>query len=238
MDFPEHDRAASDAQIEPGPPPLADNSSPAPSGRRILIPVLLFAATCVSTFLADGPIYALTLMLILTAHELGHFFQALRYGVPASLPYFIPMPLNPIGTMGAVIAMRAHMGNRKALFDIGISGPLAGLVPTLVCCIVGLRYSNVIVPPAFMLGEPLLFKLLIYLTFGPLKATEDVLLHPLAYAGSVGMFITALNLVPIGQLDGGHILYALLRRRAHLVAMILLLAVMVGVVVLAIGVGP
>jgi len=235
MDFTEHDRAASNTYIEPESAMLAENSSPAPSGRRILIPVLLFAATCVSTFLAAGPIYALTLMLILTAHELGHFFQALRYGVPASLPYFIPMPLNPIGTMGAVIGMRAHMGNRKALFDIGISGPLAGLIPTLVCCIVGLRYSEVIVvagrPPAWMLGEPLLFKLLIYLTFGPLKATEDVLLHPLAYAGWVGMFITALNLVPIGQLDGGHILYALLRRRAHLVAVALLLAVLVCVVV-------
>lgn len=215
-------------------PVPAETALPAPSGRRILIPVVLFAATCISTYDVGGPVYALALMLILTTHELGHFFQALRYRVPASLPYFIPMPISPIGTMGAVIAMRANIGNRKALFDIGISGPLAGLVPTLVCCVIGLRLSEVIDvtgrPQTLTFGEPLLFKLLSYLTFGPLKPNEDIAGHPLAIAGWVGMFITALNLVPIGQLDGGHVLYALLRRRAHLVAVGLLLVAMGSVV--------
>jgi membrane-associated protease RseP (regulator of RpoE activity) len=196
--------------------------------------LLLFIATCLSTYLTGGFTFTLTLMLILTTHEMGHFLQAVRYGVPTSLPYFIPMPLSPIGTMGAVIAMRAHMGDRKTLFDIGITGPLAGLVPTLTCSIVGLSLSKVVAVAgqreALSLGEPLLFKFLAYLTFGPLKPTEDVLLHPVAYAGWVGILITALNLVPIGQLDGGHVLYALLRRRTHPVAVGLLMAALLAMV--------
>ena len=87
----------------------------------------------------NGLAYSASVMFILLSHELGHYIQARRYRVPASLPYFIPMPFGPLGTMGAVIAMRGHMGSRKALFDIGITGPLAGLVPTLVCCAVGLQ---------------------------------------------------------------------------------------------------
>jgi membrane-associated protease RseP (regulator of RpoE activity) len=167
-------------------------------------------------------------MFTLTAHELGHFIQAWRYGVPASLPYFIPMPFSPIGTMGAVIAMRGGMGNRKSLFDIGITGPLAGLAPAFAFCLLGLWLSDVrpVAPNAstLMLGEPLIFKLLSYSIFGPLPAGTDVFLHPIAYAGWVGVFITALNLIPIGQLDGGHVLYALLRRKARFVSTALLLA--------------
>ncbi len=135
--------------------------------------------------------------------------------------------------MGAVIGMRGYMGNRKALFDIGISGPLAGLGPALVCSVVGLSMSRrVIVPPGVHggLGEPLLFQWLCDFMFGVRGPGEDIILHPLAYAGWVGIFITALNLIPIGQLDGGHVLYALLRTKAHFVAQLVLLGAIVGVI--------
>ena len=153
-----------DREIPVGSPyvsPLAEGDIGAPISirRRVLVPTLLFIATCLTTYLAAGPVFAVALMLILTTHELGHFFQAVRYGVPASFPYFIPMPYSPIGTMGAVIGLQAHSGDRKALFDIGISGPLAGLVPAVACSIVGLYLSPVVELAGrhnvVMLGEPL-----------------------------------------------------------------------------------
>ena len=230
---------------QPAPFPQADETewddelvavlpSPRRSRPRRLLPIALFAATCLSTYLVGGWAFSLALMSTLLAHELGHYLQARRYGVPASLPYFIPMPISPIGTMGAVILMAPGMGNRRTLFDIAITGPLAGLVPALLFCVLGLQWSEVVViadkQMGLMLGEPLLIKLLVYLTFGSLAEGQDVILHPVAFAGWVGIFITALNLFPIGQLDGGHVLYALLRRRAHALAKGLLLAAAVAVV--------
>ena len=213
---------------------LRTESLEPPSRPRRLLPLVLFVGTCLSTYLTGGLAFSLPLMTILLAHELGHYFQARRYGVPASLPYFLPMPLSPIGTMGAVILMEPGRGNRRTLFDIAISGPLAGLVPALLFCVLGLQWSEVVViadnQMGLMLGEPPLFKLLVYATFGSLANGQDVILHPVAFAGWVGIFITALNLIPIGQLDGGHILYALLRQRAHLVANALLLAAALAVV--------
>ncbi len=216
----------------PGPVPIEQ-----PAGaRRWLFPVLLFIVTCITTYDTHGLAYAAPLMLTLTCHEFGHYLQARRYRVPASLPYFIPMPGTPLGTMGAVIAMRGNMGHRKALFDIGISGPLAGLVPALVCSIVGLHLSTVVDAPMhraadqYALGSPLLFQWLKSWLFGTLPEGKTIALHPLGFAGWVGIFITALNLFPIGQLDGGHVLYAILRRKAHIVASTLLLAAILAVV--------
>jgi len=211
------------------PQPSVQRSRP-----RRLLPFVLFLGTCLSTYLIGGPAFSLALMSTLLAHELGHYLQARRYGVPASLPYFIPMPISPIGTMGAVIVMAPGMGNRRTLFDIAVTGPLAGLIPALLFCVIGLQWSEVVVRDdnqmGLMLGEPLLFKLLVYLTLGPLAEVQDVVLHPVAFAGWVGIFITALNLFPIGQLDGGHVLYALLLQRAHRLALGLLLAAAVAVV--------
>ena len=137
--------------------------------------------------------------------------------------------------MGAVIVMQPGIGNRRTLFDIAVTGPLAGLVPALLFSHLGLGWSHVVAvgdeQMTLMLGEPLLFKLLAYLTFGPLPEGQDIALHPVAFAGWVGIFITALNLIAIGQLDGGHILYALLLRRAHAVAQALLAAAMIAVVI-------
>lgn len=205
-------------------------------GRSIGLPVILFVATCVTTYLTGGPLFALALMITLLAHELGHFIQAMRYGVPATLPLFIPIPpqASPIGTMGAVIVMQPGKGDRRAIFDIAITGPLAGLFFALLFSIIGLRLSDIVpvnAPLGLQLGEPLLFKGLAYFTLGPIGPTQDVALHPIAFAGWVGIFITALNLIPIGQLDGGHILYALLRRKAHIVAQLLLVGAALGVVI-------
>jgi membrane-associated protease RseP (regulator of RpoE activity) len=198
------------------------------------LPLILFVATCLSTFATGGLAFSLAIMTTLLAHELGHYLQARRYGVPASLPCFIPMPLSPIGTMGAVIFMQPGRGNRRTLFDIAITGPLAGLVPALLYCVIGLRWSEVVAVEetsmGLLLGEPLLFKFLVYLNFGTLPEGYDVMLHPVAFAGWVGIFITALNLFPIGQLDGGHILYSLMLRRAHAIAKALLLASVVAVI--------
>ena len=204
----------------------------APLAERARTPILLFVATCLTTYWVGGIAYAGPLMFTLLCHEFGHYLQARRYHVAASLPYFIPMPYSPLGTMGAVIAMRGNMGNRKTLFDIGISGPLAGLVPALIFSVAGLQLSTVVPLQrgGGELGEPLLFKFLAAWIFGPLPAGQTILLHPLAYAGWVGIFITALNLIPISQLDGGHVLYALLRQKAHIVATVLLGTAIVAVV--------
>ncbi len=218
---------------------------PQPRKRHLRLPLLLFIATCLSTLMAGidtkeiytnygqaiirGLTYAVPLMTILVCHEMGHFLQAWRHGVYCSFPYFIPMPFSPIGTMGAVIAMQARMGHRRALFDIGISGPLAGLVPTLICCVLGIYWSE----PIFgrgELGDPLLFKILTYLMGKHIPAGCDLLLHPLAFAGWVGLLITSINLIPIGQLDGGHVLYALLGKKAHIIAQVLLLTAVFAVV--------
>lgn len=202
-----------------------------------LLAIVLYVACFYTTYSIGGPIYALALMGILSCHEAGHYIQARRYRVPASVPYFIPVPLpySLIGTMGAVIAMRGHIGDRKALYDIGISGPLAGLVPTLICTVVGLSWSHVepIVPNAHGIefSEPILFQWIAQWVFGPPQHGTAINPHPLAMAGWVGMLLTAVNLFPAGQLDGGHILYAILRRKAHVVAWIVILAAAAGMII-------
>jgi len=234
------------------PPPQAGGFAPQPFRRRLRLPLLLFIATCLSTLFAGsivpaldgamylvlsrGIIYSLAIMTILICHEAGHFLQARRYGVYASFPYFIPMPITPLGTMGAVIAMGGNIRDRRALFDIGITGPLAGLVPTLIFCVLGLQWSHVgTFDPTnhvgWEFGEPLLFRLLGWMTFGPLAENQAIYVHPIAFAGWVGLLITALNLFPIGQLDGGHILYGLLRRKAHTAARLVLIGTAVAVLV-------
>jgi len=212
---PEDERHWGVMATQPAPPVVKQR---APGGWRL--PAFLYVATCATTYLTGGLSFAVPVMLILTAHELGHYFQARRYGVPASLPFFIPMPpgVSPIGTMGAVIAMQPGMGNRKSLFDIAITGPIAGLIPALVFSWIGLLMSELVVlhgvphGGGLTLGEPLLFKLLESWVFGALPANVEVQLHPMGYAGWVGIFVTARNMSPIGQLDVGHVLYALLLR--------------------------
>lgn len=170
---------------------------------------------------ATGLPYSLSLMAILGVHELGHYFTAKRYGIRVTPPYFIPVPL-ALGTFGAFIQMRSTPENRKALFDVAIAGPLAGLVIAIPALLVGLRSSTVIPGDATALsfahgtsaGSSVLFALLAKLSLGQSLAYGHVVkLSPLAFAGWLGLFITALNLVPVGQLDGGHIVRALFGRR-------------------------
>jgi len=185
-----------------------------PQSREALILLL--------THLHWGIPFAGTLLSILLAHELSHYFVARRYDSPVSLPYFIPMPLSLMGTMGAVIVQRAPMRSRKALFDIGIAGPLGGLIVAIPLLILGLALSNVEPPPpdvdvVLQEGNSLLYLAIKYLMFGKILPSngEDVWLHPVAFAAWAGLLVTMINLIPVGQLDGGHVSYALLGRRAQ-----------------------
>lgn len=179
--------------------------------------------------LQRGCLYSVPLMLILFCHEMGHFLQAMRHRVPASLPYFIPLPLPPLGTMGAVILQGRGAADRKKMFDIAVTGPIAGLIVTLPVLYLGIQSSGYsFVPPLnFEFGQPVLVRWLIQHVHGPAPAGAVFVWNSLATAGWVGVFITAMNLLPIGQLDGGHILYTLVGRPAHYVAW--------GLILLAVG---
>lgn len=178
------------------------------------------------TRLLVGLPFSASLLAILLVHELGHYTLGRRRGIPISLPYFIPAPppLFPVGTLGAVIRLRGPVRDRRALFDMAVAGPLAGLILAIPICVAGLKLSSVIpMPPAssgagLELGESLLLKLLEWLVLGPLPADRVVLLHPVGVAAWFGFFVTVLNLMPVGQLDGGHLVYALFGRRHGLIS--------------------
>ncbi len=196
---------------------------------EIVRPALLFLLTVLSTWFTLGWQYSAAIMTILLCHEMGHYLMCRRYRVAATLPLFIPMPyLSLFGTMGAVIRMKANIRDRRVLFDIGIAGPLAGLVPALIALLYGLQHSRIVpignVPDMIPLGDSLLLKWSEARFFPHLGAGEDVLLHPIAFAGWAGLFVTALNLLPVGQLDGGHVLYGLVGKRSHLFATLVLIA--------------
>ncbi|MDR0327026.1 MAG: site-2 protease family protein, partial [Planctomycetaceae bacterium] len=160
--------------------------------------------------------FSTALMLILTCHELGHYIQSRRYGVQSSLPYFLPMPLGPLGTFGAVIVMDDDVPNSRALFDIGISGPLAGLIPSLIFLYYGIQWSYLgpRQPGGIYFGDPLIFQWTIYWIYGYIPPDMMLYWHPVAFAAWAGLLVTTLNLIPFGQLDGGHILYAMLGRKS------------------------
>jgi len=167
------------------------------------------------SYLLPGLPFSLTLLTILLAHEFGHFFAARYYLVDASLPFFIPFP-TLIGTLGAFIRIRSPILSKRILFDIGVAGPLAGFVALVSPLIAGVALSKVL--PGIghsgdlVFGTPLILRLMEWVRF-PGVATGDIYLHPVARAAWVGLLATALNLLPIGQLDGGHILYAFLGER-------------------------
>ncbi|MGB7296352.1 MAG: site-2 protease family protein [Candidatus Aminicenantales bacterium] len=170
-------------------------------------------------------VYAAVLIGILLGHEMGHYFACRHYRIEATLPFFIPAP-TLIGTLGAFIRIKAPITRRKQLFDIGIAGPLTGFALSLPAVIYGLSLSK-IVPPvpredAWVFGEPLLLKLIGGLMFRDIPVESELLLHPIGFAGWVGILITAFNLFPVGQLDGGHISYALLGEKSKPLARLLL----------------
>jgi membrane-associated protease RseP (regulator of RpoE activity) len=177
--------------------------------------------------LLHGLPFSLTLMTILLAHEFGHYLAAMYHRVDASLPYFLPSPF--LGTFGAFIKVRSPIYSKRVLFDIGVSGPIAGFVFVLPALAIGLAFSKVIPgivhQGSLQFGVPGLERLLELLIF-PGAASADIYLHPVARAAWVGMFTTALNLLPIGQLDGGHILYSFFPQRHRLVSRLVALALL------------
>jgi membrane-associated protease RseP (regulator of RpoE activity) len=218
-----------------------------PQSASIFLPVALFIATVFTTLWAgayqanasplrgvwrflmeepqalwNGVPFAATLLGILVTHELGHFVLSRMHRVPASLPLFIPGPPHFIGTFGAIIRMRGPILSRKALFDIGVAGPLAGFVVAVATLVVGLGLSKIVVAErtyGLHLGEPLLLQVLSWLVLGPVPEGYDVVLHPVGFAAWFGLFVTSLNLIPIGQLDGGHVAYALWGDRQRTMAL-------------------
>jgi membrane-associated protease RseP (regulator of RpoE activity) len=180
--------------------------------------------------LLSGLWYSGTILGILGCHELGHYFACRYYNVDASLPFFIPAPLPLTGTLGAFIRIREPIPTKRMLFDIGIAGPIAGFVVAVPALFIGLSLSNVVrLPDTFSgvsLGEPLLFQLASRLLWGTPADGFSINMHPMAFAAWFGLLATALNLFPIGQLDGGHICYAVLgRRSSHVTLATLLVAI-------------
>jgi membrane-associated protease RseP (regulator of RpoE activity) len=193
--------------------------------RRNWIHIVLFILTVASTLIVGGPAYSIAIILILLGHEMGHYFTSRRYGIRATLPYFLPFPFSPFGTLGAVIRMEGTITSRKSLFDTGVAGPFMSLLLSIPAIAIGLRFSKVIPTSqlkegTILLADPLLFSMIQRLVMGEVPQNHDVLLHPIGYAGWVGLFVTALNLLPVGQLDGGHIAYALFGRKSRIIFLI------------------
>ncbi|UCH80536.1 MAG: site-2 protease family protein [Nitrospiraceae bacterium] len=202
--------------------------------------ILLFIATFFTTLIAGallngvipweepekiyrGLPFSLTLLLILLVHELSHYFTSRKHHVSATLPYFIPAP-PIIGTFGAIIKMRPPIPDKRSLIDIGASGPIGGFIIAIIACVVGLNLSEVkpsgSLDGSIAFGSSLLFTFLSDIVLNVSPEDYDVLLHPVAFAGWIGLLITSLNLLPIGQLDGGHIVYALFGEKHRLIAKI------------------
>ena len=186
--------------------------------KRILVHGGLFVAACTTTFLSQGAAFAATLMAILTVHELGHYVVARYHKVDASLPYFIPLPpYLTLGTLGAVIRMKRPIADPNQLLDVGAAGPLAGLALAIPLLVIGLHYSQVGYPSpdGVSEGNSIFYGLTKLVMFGRWLPHDrvDVNLHPMAFAAWMGLLVTMINLIPIGQLDGGHVARAWLGDR-------------------------
>ena len=182
--------------------------------------------------LLNGLWYSASILAILGAHEFGHYYACRYYEVDASLPYFLPAPLPLTGTLGAFIRIRQMIPGKRQLFDIGIAGPIAGFVVAVPLLLIGMGLSRVSELPGdtrgfVELGEPLLFKAVAWLFWGTPPEGYSINMHPMAFAAWFGLLATALNLFPIGQLDGGHISYAVFGRKSTAVTLATL-AVLIG----------
>jgi membrane-associated protease RseP (regulator of RpoE activity) len=230
---------------------------PPPPRERYWLHALLFAATFVTTtvvggshwmgfrsdlgarqviagpaaFAVRGLWYSVTLLAILGAHEMGHYLACRFYRISATLPYFLPLPFTIAGTAGAFIRIRQPITTKAVLFDMGVAGPFAGFLVAVPALFIGMTLSNVVpLPPNFVgleLGEPVILKLASRLVWGPIPSHLSLNLHPVALAAWFGLLVTAINLFPIGQLDGGHVAYAVLGRRSFYVS--------IGAVAIAVG---
>jgi membrane-associated protease RseP (regulator of RpoE activity) len=217
---------------------------PKPRG-KITVHILLFLLTLFTTLIAGaiqegvnplekpGAIYkgfpfSLALMAILLAHELAHYWIARRHGMNVTLPYFIPAP-SFIGTFGAFIKMRSPAQDRRVLLDVGAAGPLVGVAFAIPFLILGLELSEVRVIQGQMgtqLGSSLLLHLTSWALFGPLPEGTDIIIHPVGFAGWIGLLVTSLNLLPVGQLDGGHIAYALFGEKQKIISKVVFIGLL------------
>ncbi len=217
-------------------PSFPDSAKPR---AKITIHIILFLLTLLTTLIAgalqegvnplDTPAqiykgfpFSFALMAILLAHELGHYWIARRHGMNVTLPYFIPAP-SFIGTFGAFIKMRSPARDRRVLLDVGAAGPLVGVAFAIPLLILGLKLSEVRVIQEQMgtrLGSSILLHLTSWILFGPLPEGTDIIIHPVGFAGWIGLLVTSLNLIPVGQLDGGHIAYALLGEKQNIISKI------------------
>ena len=176
--------------------------------------------------LLKGIPFSFTLMFILGTHEFGHYYYAQKHKVDATLPYFIPAPpfLFLIGTFGAFIKIKSPIYRKDALLQIGAAGPIAGFVIAVPALIIGLLLSDVVeksnIQGALILGDSILMKILTWITHPKLMDTQDIMLHPIAFAGWIGLLVAMLNLLPIGQLDGGHVAYPMLGKKQRLIGQI------------------
>jgi len=208
--------------------------------RPWLINVILFLLTACTTTLAGalytndtidswlwfflrGTFFSVPIMLILVVHEMGHYLTGRRYRLDVTLPYFIPA-VPPLGTFGAFIKIRSLIPNKRVLMEVGAWGPIAGAAVAIPLLMVGLLLSDIRPltghADGFSLGSSIILELLCYLVFGQFSMNSEIMLHPTAIAAWFGLFVTAMNLLPIGQLDGGHVVYALFgSRRARVVGL-------------------
>lgn len=206
-------------------PEREEESHQGPSFRSWVLFFVLLSATLFTTYLAGGILYAGSLFLILGAHEFGHYFAGVKNGVKTTLPLFIPAPpgLFLFGTLGAMIVIKDPIPDRRALMEIGAAGPIAGFVVAVPTLVIGLFLSDVVAPTGgggLAFGSSIIMIALSKIILGvtPLSADFNIHLHPVAFAGWVGLFVTAINLFPIGQLDGGHVIYALFGKKSHILA--------------------
>jgi membrane-associated protease RseP (regulator of RpoE activity) len=180
---------------------------------------MIFVAIARPGILLYGLPFSFTFIMILLAHELGHFFACRYYGIRCTPPYFLPLPISIAGTLGAFIRIKAPFQHRRALFDVGVAGPLAGFAFVVPALVVGIAHSQLIpkgsVAGGYSFGEPILFRMVGNLVLGYAPERQDMLAHPIAMAAWFGLLATSLNLFPIWQLDGGHMSYAILGREVQ-----------------------
>jgi membrane-associated protease RseP (regulator of RpoE activity) len=237
--------------------PIAPVLEPGPGSRQWILSAALLCLTIISTTFAGlcsvagvdflsafyvllnkpslilrGLPFSIPLITILLAHELGHYLACRYYGMQCTPPYFIPVPISLAGTFGAFIKIKSQFRHKRALFDIGIAGPLAGFIFVLPTLLIGISLSRLIpkggfAPGQLSFGEPLIFRLFGILILGYSPDKQDMVAHPMAMAAWVGLLATSLNLLPIWQLDGGHIAYAVVGRSLQKKLSILSLAVLI-----------
>lgn len=221
--------------------PFANDNTEDTARRLPILHIVLFILTLLCTLVAGAlqqgvnPIenpwliwkgipFSFTLLMILGAHEFGHYFMARKHSIDVTLPYFIPAP-SFIGTFGAFIKMKSPIMDRRILLDVGAAGPLAGMCVTVPVLLIGLYLSEIrydAVDSGLSLGSSLFFTFMNWIVHGPLPDNANIILHPIAFSGWIGLLVTCLNLLPVGQLDGGHVAYAVIGTKQRVVSKVII----------------